>query len=401
MSSMNIKLFYQGVFLLLQGLCSGLPLMLVSSTLQTWMVSEHASQWLVGYATMLSLPYVLKPFWAPWLDYFDVTVFGARKFYILMSQLFIALGLWVLSSITVEASWVFMLTACVLSFFAATQDIVLDAYRIEWLPKEDLARSVVVFSMGYRLSMIVSGGGALILADWFGWVWTYRLFSLIMMGLMLLTFFIPRVEPMSKKLAGFNIKELFRNKHWNYGFWLLIVFYKAPEYLMLGLLPDFLINSVHMTLTQLGSLQKIYGMGLAILGGFVMAGLANKYSIERLLKTGLCMQAITAALYLFSSYTLSIVWASVAILFDNFSYGMATTAFGTFLMQNCDRQLAATQFALLTSLSSILRHLAGPVDLWLVSFSWDGLFLTVFALAVGLVIFSEKMLAGAKSQETT
>ncbi|HJN37315.1 MAG TPA: MFS transporter [Gammaproteobacteria bacterium] len=398
---MNIKLFYQGVFLLLQGLCSGLPLMLVSSTLQTWMVSEHASQWLVGYATMLSLPYVLKPFWAPWLDYFDVTVFGARKFYILMSQLFIALGLWVLSSITVEASWVFMLTACVLSFFAATQDIVLDAYRIEWLPKEDLARSVVVFSMGYRLSMIVSGGGALILADWFGWVWTYRLFSLIMMGLMLLTFFIPRVEPMSKKLAGFNIKELFRNKHWNYGFWLLIVFYKAPEYLMLGLLPDFLINSVHMTLTQLGSLQKIYGMGLAILGGFVMAGLANKYSIERLLKTGLCMQAITAALYLFSSYTLSIVWASVAILFDNFSYGMATTAFGTFLMQNCDRQLAATQFALLTSLSSILRHLAGPVDLWLVSFSWDGLFLTVFALAVGLVIFSEKMLAGAKSQETT
>lgn len=395
---MNIKIFHQSLILLLQGLCSGLPFMLVSSTLQVWMVSEHSSQVLVGSATMISLPYVLKPFWAPWLDYFDITWMGARKFWILISQLFIAAGLWVLSSIPLQETFWFMSLACVLSFFSATQDIVLDAYRIEWIPKKDLARSVVMFSTGYRMAMILSGGASLIVADSLGWVWTYRMFSVLMLLMLSLCLFMPRIEPVRRKLAGFKILTLFKNKRWNYGFWLLIVFYKAPEYLMVGLLPDFLINSVHMSLTQLGSLQKVYGMGLTLLGGFILAGLSKRYSISTLLKVGLCMQAVTALIYFAASFTLSIYWATAAVLIDSFSFGVATTAFGTFLMQNCDRQYAATQFALLTSASSVIRHFSGPIDVWLVSFSWDGLFITVFIFALLLLFFSKNMSFEARAE---
>ena len=214
-----------------------------------------------------------------------------------------------------------------------------------------------------------------------------------MFFMMILSAFLPRVKPIHKKSSDYAVGSLFKNNNWSLGFWLLVVFYKSPEYLMIGLLPDFLINSLHMSLTQLGSLQKIYGMVLAIFGGFLMVRLTHDNSIERLLKLGLCMQAVTAILYFLASHAQSIPWASAAILFDNFAYGMATTAFGTFLMQNCERKFAATQFAMLTSMSMILRHLAGPIDVWLVSFSWDNLFMVVGVLALVILACSEKMLA--------
>ena len=167
---------------LLMGFASGLPLLLTGSVLQAWMTEEGLDVATIGVFALVGLPYTLKFVWAPLLDCYVPPVLGRRRGWLLASQLLLVLSIAGLGfTEPASAPLVVAGAALLLSFFSATQDIVVDAYRRETLPDNELGLGASLFVNGYRVGMLFASGGGLILADHVPFATVY----LIMAGAML------------------------------------------------------------------------------------------------------------------------------------------------------------------------------------------------------------------------
>ena len=156
------------------GFSSGLPLALTSGTLQAWMTVEKVDLTLIGIFSLVGLPYTLKILWAPVMDRFSLPWLGRRRGWILLAQILLALGIGLLG-LTQPAAfpWMVAFLAFMVAFFSSSQDIVIDAYRADVLPKTELGAGAAVSTVGYRLAMLVSGALALILSDHLPWSAVY------------------------------------------------------------------------------------------------------------------------------------------------------------------------------------------------------------------------------------
>ena len=164
----GLRIYFNRRLLCLLGLgfSSGLPLALTSGTLQAWMTVEKVDLTLIGIFSLVGLPYTLKILWAPVMDRFSLPWLGRRRGWILLAQVLLALGIGLLG-LTQPAAfpWMVAFLAFMVAFFSSSQDIVIDAYRADVLPKTELGAGAAVSTVGYRLAMLVSGALALILSD--------------------------------------------------------------------------------------------------------------------------------------------------------------------------------------------------------------------------------------------
>ncbi|MCD6304884.1 MAG: MFS transporter, partial [Deltaproteobacteria bacterium] len=171
-----LKTVFSGRMLtaLIMGFSCGLPLLLTITVLQAWMQEEGVDLTVIGLMALVGLPYTVKFLWAPFLDRYTLPFFGRRRGWLLTAQLALALAIAGIGLTNPGANpWLVAFAAFLVTFFSASQDIVVDAYRREDLPDEELGLGSSLYVNGYRLGMLLASGGGLILADHIPFPWVY------------------------------------------------------------------------------------------------------------------------------------------------------------------------------------------------------------------------------------
>ena len=371
----------------LLGFASGMPLALSDSTLQAWLTVANLDVSTIGLFSLVGLPYIIKFLWAPIVDRFDLKFLGRRRDWIFLSQIMLSLTLFFLGSRVIENDSLALvgLLAFLVAFISATQDIAVDAYRAEVLRAEERGFGAALSVTGYRIAMLVSGAGALMLADIIGFNKTYMIMSLFMFICSLINFFSPDIgrpdfkEQSIQALVLEPFKSFF-SKEAALALLGIIFLYKLGDAFAGRLTTTFLIRGLGFSLTDVGAVNKGLGLMASIVGGLYGGVLMYRLGLYRSLVLFAWLQALTN----FGFYMLAILGASyvglVAVIgLENLAGGMGTAAFVALLMSVCDRRYTATQFAILSAIASLGRVFAGPPSGFLVeNLGWS----TFFALTV-------------------
>src|SRR5579872_443473 len=203
----------------LLGFSSGLPLALTSSTLQAWFTQAGISLITIGTLSLIGIPYALKFLWSPIIDKVIPPFWGRRRGWIGMAQIALCAALFVLAMMDPKAQAGLMgQLALVIAFLSASQDIAIDAYRTDTLLPEERGYGSAFFIFLARVSVIVSGGLALILADHTSWRVTYQLMAILMGLSVVVTYFAPEIPGHIQPPASFKaaivepFRDLFRRK---------------------------------------------------------------------------------------------------------------------------------------------------------------------------------------------
>lgn len=353
---------------LLLGFSSGLPIALCGSTLQAWFTVAGVNIVAIGALTLVQYPYSLKWLWSPLLDRYVPPFLGRRRGWICIMQLVLAVVIAVMAFLKPQThAWLLGALAVVLAFFSSTQDIGIDAYRTDLLKPEERGLGSAMVASGYRIAMIISGGLALIIAASVGWRMTYLLMASLMTMGVLVTFWSPElakpVTPPSKLSAAFiNPFKEFLSRDAAIAILVFIILYKLSDAMALSLGSVFLIRDLGFSLTDVGVIYKVAGVGATIAGAFaggifmVRLGLFRALMIFGIAQ-GLCNLLYMALAMTGKNYTLLVA----AITLENLFSGMGTVAFVAFLMSLCDYRYTATQFALLSAFSAVGRIVIGPI----------------------------------------
>lgn len=259
------------------GFYSGLPLLLIGSTLQAWMTEEKVDLTVIGLFSLVGLPYTLKFLWSPLLDRYKVPLLGRRRGWMLLSQLLLVLVVFFLGQISPSKSpGVIALISLFLAFFSSTQDIVIDAYRREVLSDDELGFGSSLYVSGYRIALLVSGAFALFLATIIPWSMVYFIMSAIMATGLIATVMAP--NPIEEELGPTEIKEAIIGPFVEYfkrdGAFLIlgfILFYKIGDSMAAHMTTPFILKHGFSKL-DIATVAKTFGM-LATIGGGLIGGL--------------------------------------------------------------------------------------------------------------------------------
>src|SRR3990167_3270921 len=388
------------VFLL--GFSSGLPLSLVTTTLQAWFAASGMSILATGMLSLVGLPYVYRVFWGPVLDRYFLSRLGRRRSWLLLTQLILLVGFNVLAWLNpLQFPYLMACLAIFLACFSATQDVVIDAQRTEYLSIRDhgLGASLAVF--GYRVGLLVAGGMALVVANTLGWAVTYRLMGFAMLVGICTTLnseepIIPAHETLSLVRSLMNpFKELWSRPY----FLTLIAFilcYKLGEAFTAttsGIVMPFLIDGLGFSLDTIGYVNKMLGLGAILLGGLLAGFILMKSSLyQALLIFGLIQASTNLLFVLLAMIGKHLTLLAIAVTCDNFAVGMGSTALVALFMRLVNKQFTATQFSILVSIATIPRVFSGPIAaLVQMKIGWVGLYQLSFILALGFLPFLVRM----------
>ena len=180
------------ILALVMGFASGLPLLLTIGVLQAWMKESGVSLGVIGLVTLVQIPYTWKFVWAPIVDRYTLPLLGRRRGWLLSAQIALILAIVLLGFSDPIDRFAMMITAAMLvAFFSATQDIVVDAYRRETLADEELGLGSSLYVYGYRMGMLLSSGGGLIMADHLPWAMVYLIMAACLLPCVLATLWAP------------------------------------------------------------------------------------------------------------------------------------------------------------------------------------------------------------------
>src|SRR5690606_5415771 len=288
------------------------------------------------------------------------------------------------------------LLAVWVAFLSATQDIAFDAYSTDVLRQDERAAGAALKVMGYRLAMVVSGGLALILADqWLGWNAMYMLMGGLMALASLATLWAPEPEravrpPRTLRLAVIEpLREFFRRRG-ALSILLLIVLYKLGDAFAGALSTTFLLRGAGFDVTEVGMVNKVFGLAATIVGALLGGGLMTRLGLYRSLMAFGILQAVSNFGYWVLAVTPPHLYSmAFVVAVENLCGGLGTAAFVALLMALCKQEFSATQFALLSALSAVGRtYLAGPLTPPLVeSLGWPVFFtITVLIAIPGLIL---------------
>lgn len=410
MSPISAKMLINNRLLaiLVLGFSSGLPLALTYSTLQAWFTNEHINIVAIGSLSLIGLPYTLKFLWAPLMDHYSLSWLGRRGWIIYM-QLAVALSLALLANMdpSLEAGKM-ALIALAVAFFSASQDIAIDAYRTTILKPDERGLGAAYFVFAYRVAMLVSGGLALIFADYFGWKITYLLMAILILLSMLPTYFAPNTleyHSVSPTLFG-TIKESFLDLLQREKVVLLllfIVFYKFGDAFAVSLMTNFLLKGLGFSLIEVGTAYKIVSFVAMILGGFVGGLILTRWHVYyALLLFGLAQSFSNLTFVVLALAGKQFFLMAGSIFIENFCSGLSTAAFFAFLMSLCNAKYAAGQFALLSAIASLGRVFLGPIaGLVVQNVGWVQFYIWSFILCLPgillLVLLKDKVFIHAEA----
>lgn len=374
---------------------SGLPLLLLSSTLQTWYSQKGVDFFTIGSLSLLGLPYALKFLWSPFLDSCSLSSDSPRRIWILITQFCVFTSLLVLSFLDpISSPYLMIVFAFIASLCSATQDMAVDAYRQIITPKR--LRSLVVgfATTFYRLAMVVAGGFALVVADNYGWSTTYKFMTLILIMGFMFTWSMPRPQEYNFKdtTPGDIIKNSFANlleiKNINI-ILVVIVFYKLGDAFLLNFLQPFLLQGLHYSLTYVGYLVKVFGL-LATIGGALFSSFFMKKCGFYNLLLGLGLLQLISMLMFVGVTVYPAEWfVIVSVFLESFAAGATSCLLVVLFMSLCgNARYAATQISFLSALSALPRIALGPFTGYLVGkLGWFEFFMVgALAAAPGIII---------------
>lgn len=396
MSGMIKKIFsLKMLSMLLLGYSAGLPLLLIGSTLQAWMKDEGVDLTAIGLVSLLGLPYVLKFLWAPFLDRYKLPFLSRRKGWMILFQMFIVLSILMLSTVNPGLD-LFMVSfwSLMVSFFSASQDVVLDAYRREILLEDELGLGSSLYITGYRLAMLVSGALALYLADSLAWDRVYQLLALFMVPSILFTLISPKEDSLGvimPKTLGVAVWGPLRDFFSRKGAWIILMFvllYKVGDSMASNMTTPFILD-IGYSKTDIAAVAKTFGMLATIIGGIIGGTLMLKISIKRSLIFFGLLQAISTLGFSFLSYLpVSFFSLSMVIAFENLASGMGTAAYSAYMASLTNKQFTATQYALLSALMGVPRVvISGPTGWMSKVLGWEMFFVVCTCVAIpGLLL---------------
>lgn len=376
------------------GVSSGIPLLVTGSTLQAWMTDEKVNLAVIGMFSLVGLPYTVKFLWAPVMDRYVPPFLGRRRGWMLISQILLMLAIGTFSLVRpAESPWIVAFLASLVSFFSASQDIVVDAYRRELLPDEELGLGSALAVNGYRIGMLISGAFALFLADHIPWHYVYLLLAISLLIGFITTCLAPNAE--GQVIPPRTLREAVIEPFIDYfkragacEIMAFILLYKMGD-IMAGSMTTPFILKMGFTKTELAAVVKTFGIFATIAGGLVGGIL--------LIKLGLCkglwifgiLQAVStlsfSALASLGAYS-SLLAATVA--FENLTSGMGTAAFTAFMASLCNKRFTATQYALLSSFMGVPRVIvSAPSGFLAERLGWFQFFIFCTLTAIPGLIF--------------
>jgi PAT family beta-lactamase induction signal transducer AmpG len=371
------------------GFACGLPLLLTVSVLQAWMKDEGVDLTIIGMMALVGLPYTLKFLWAPFLDRFTLPFLGRRRGWMLVAQIALIVSIaWLGQSDPGKNPWLLAFAAFLVTFFSASQDIVVDAYRREDLADEELGLGSSLYISGYRLGMLLASGGGLIMADFMDFSMVYLILAACMLPGLITTLLTPEPEtpagtPGTMKEAIIDpLVEYFSRKG---ALWILafILLYKVGDTMASAMTTPFYLD-IGFSKSEIGTVVKLFGFWATIAGGLAGGVMMLRLGINRSLWIfGFLQAASTAGFALLANVGYSIPMLSAVIAFENLSSGMGTAAYAAFMASITNKKFTATQYALLTSLMGVPRVLASaPTGFLAKNFGWETFFIACALVAI-------------------
>ena len=372
----------------LMGFSCGLPLLLTITVLQAWMKEEGIDLTMIGMMALVGIPYTVKFLWAPFFDRFTLPFFGRRRGWLLIAQIALMLsiaGLGLSSPMNNPLMLVF--AAFLVTFFSASQDIVVDAYRREDLSDEELGLGSSLYINGYRVGMLLASGGGLIMADHMPFSIVYLIMAACMLPGIITTLLAK--EPLIMVGTPKTIREavfepLIEYFSRNGAVWILafILLYKIGDTMASAITTPFYLD-IGFSKTEIGAVVKLFGFWATIAGSLIGGVLMFRLGISRSLWIFGFLQAIsTAGFAVLARIGHSVPALSAVIGFENLSGGMGTAAYAAFMASITNKKFTATQYALLSSLMGVPRVFASaPTGFLAKNIGWEGFFIACTLIA--------------------
>lgn len=398
------------VVALIMGFASGLPLLLTITVLQAWMKDEGVDLTVIGLMALVGLPYTLKFLWAPLLDRFTLPFLGRRRGWLLIAQVTLILAIAGLGFTNPgQTPWTVAFAAFLVTFFSASQDIVVDAYRREDLDDEELGLGSSLYVNGYRIGMLLASGGGLIMADHMPFKMVYLIMAFCMLPTVVVTFMTP--EPDVSEGTPGNMKEAVIDPMVEYfsrngAVWILafILMYKIGDTMASAMTIPFYLD-IGFSKSEIGAVVKLFGFWATIAGSLIGGVVMIRLGINRSLWIFGFLQGIsTAGFAVLARIGHSIPALSAVIAFENLSGGMGTAAYVAFMASITNKKFTAMQYALLSSLMGIPRVMASaPTGFLAKNMGWEVFFIACALIAIPgmLLLFKFAPWTSAESIKTT
>jgi PAT family beta-lactamase induction signal transducer AmpG len=387
------------------GFSAGLPFLLVFSTLSAWLREFGISRTAIGFISWIGITYSFKFVWSPVVDRVPLPGLsrwlGRRRAWMLLAQVGIALGLLGMSFCdpTTELWWM-VVFALIVAFSSATQDIALDACRIEATDASLQGATAATYQLGYRIAVLAAGAGAFYIAEFVSWAAAYRTMAALGLVGIVTTFIIS--EPERRTTAGTSELEgkvavfaaglgampdwarqalifvygaivcpfvdFFARYGWMAAVLLLFIGLFRLSDIAMGVMANPFYIDMGFTKDQIANVSKIFGFVMSILGALLGGALVFRMSAARLL---------APAVFLIAASNLTFAWLAwvgqpdpliltIAISVDNLAGGMSGSIFIAFLSGLTNTAYTATQYALFTSIMTLPGKLMGGSSGWIV-----------------------------------
>ncbi len=378
--------------MLFLGFSAGLPFLLVFSTLNARLSDVGVETATIGFFSWLGITYSIKVFWAPVVDRLKLPILdrllGKRRSWILLAQTGIATGLYLMAHVDpVNATQTLALCGLLVAFSSATQDVAIDAYRIEIAEERLQAALAATYIFGYRLALLVAGAGALYIAEFWSWQVSYEVMALLV-GVGMATVLIVR-EPkvnhfaiaqdiahrieeeaskrshLSPRMARFTgwfyaaiagpFLDFFRRyKELSIAILVLVAVYRISDISMGVMANPFYLDFMGFSKTQVADVTKVFGFFMTIAGSMIGGVLVVRYGVRRILLLGAIMVAVTNLFFVgLAQYPPNVATLAVVVSADNLSGGIANVALIAWLSSMTSASFTATQYALFSSLMTL------------------------------------------------
>ena len=378
------------------GFSAGLPYALISSTLSAWLAEEQVSLSVIGYFSLVCIAYSIKVFWAPIVDRLPIPLLGKllgmRRSWMLLAQIGITIGLFGISASDMHLHLDRVaLFAVFIAFCSATQDIAIDAYRIEAVVVKYQGAMAATYVFGYRLALLVTGAGVLYIAEYGSWRFAYQGMASAMLVGVITTLIISEpehrldlrtkaIEEKIETVLGVNkAKPListilkwfsdavispfveFFQRNGKTALWilLLIAVYKMSDIAMGVMAIPFYLD-LGFSKKDIADVSKLFGFFMTIIGTSFGGLLVVRFGIMRSLLLGAILSALTNVLFaILASTKPSIILLAAVISADNLSGGIAAASLIAYLSSLTNTAYTATQYALFSSLMTLPAKLIG------------------------------------------
>lgn len=412
--------------MLFLGFSAGLPFLLVFSTLNARLADVGVETATIGFFSWLGITYSIKVFWAPVVDRLKLPVlnrlFGKRRSWILLAQAGIATGLYLMAAVDpLSAPETLALCGLLVAFSSATQDVAIDAYRIEIAEERLQAALAATYIFGYRLALLVAGAGALYLAEFWSWQVSYQVMAALV-GVGVLTVLVAREPVVNHFAAAEDIaekvqEEAARRGHlpprlaklvgWFYAavagpfvdffrrykelaivILVLVAVYRISDIAMGVMANPFYLDFMGFSKTQVADVTKVFGFFMTILGSMVGGVLVVRYGVRRILLAGAIMTAATNLLFVvLAQYPPDIKLLALVVSADNLSGGIANVALIAWLSSMTSASFTATQYALFSSLMTLPgKFLGGFSGIVVADFGYAQFFLVAGVMGVPAIL---------------